>query len=101
MNAQLSFDLDAPRARTRDPAVSHSAAARAKKLQADHCSLILGALQRFGPMGVDKIASIVQLQGHSVGRRMVELQRAGAVELTGREVQSNSGRAQREWRRKA
>lgn len=96
---QLAFNLDEPRARARDPATSHGAAARAKQLQAAHATLILGALGR-GPLGVDAIADIVKLQPHAVGKRMVELQRAGAVVLTGRTVLSNSGREQREWARK-
>jgi predicted ArsR family transcriptional regulator len=51
-------------------------------------------------MGVDAIARVIGLHGHSVGRRMVELQRSGAVELTGDNVASDSGRLQREWRRR-
>lgn len=97
---QMSLTLDPPAARDRDPATSHSAAILAKDLARQHAILILGALGQ-GPAGVDGIACRAFLQPHAVGKRMGELQRAGAVELTGREVQSNSGRAQREWRRKA
>lgn len=97
---QIAFNLDAPRARIHDPATSHGAAIRAKDLAKQHAVLILGALAR-GPMGVDAISDAARLNAYQVSKRMVELQRAGAVELTGREVQSNSGRAQREWRRKA
>jgi predicted ArsR family transcriptional regulator len=100
---QLSFELAAmelPRARVRDPVTSHGSATRARELAKQHHVLILGALAR-GPMGVDAIGEAVRLNGYQIGKRMCELQRVGAVELTGLEVMSNSGRLQREWRRKA
>lgn len=93
---QLSFVLDEPRARRRDPVTSHSAASAAHSLQIDHCCLILGALKR-GPAGVDRIAAITKLTTYQVSKRMAELERAGAAKLTGKTVQSTSGRAQREW----
>lgn len=91
------FRAEPPRARRVDPATSHAAAASAKQLQADHHCLILGALKR-GPAGVDRIAAITRLVNHAVGRRMNELQRNGAIELTGETVKSTAGRDQREWR---
>jgi predicted ArsR family transcriptional regulator len=100
---QLDFiaELEAPRARHRDPETSHVAAAQAKALQADHCSLILGALQRFGPMNVDRIAAAVKLNGYQVGKRMHELEKARAVEVVeGVTALSDAGRPQRVWRRR-
>jgi hypothetical protein len=101
---QLAFELDLaamelPRARVRDPVTSHGAATRARELAKQHHILILGALAR-GSMGVDAIGEVCHLNGYQIGKRMVELQRAGAVELTGKTVLSNSGREQREWKRK-
>jgi predicted ArsR family transcriptional regulator len=96
---QLSFDLlclDAPRARHRDPQTSHAAAADAKDLAKQHAILILGAL-RYGPAGVDRIAAITRLSPYQVSKRMAELEKSRAIRLTGRTVQSNAGRAQREW----
>lgn len=99
---QLAFELDPPRARHSDPSTSHGAAIRAKQLQAAHVALILGALQRFGPMTVDQIADIVKLNGHQVGKRMSGLAIAKAVEIVPELTRpSKAGRAQRVWRRKA
>lgn len=102
---QLSFELDLdsgrvhrmePRARNTDPITSHLAAASAKELASQHQILVLGALRR-GPAGVDRIAAITKLTTYQVSKRMAELQRSGAIVLTGKTVQSTSGRAQREW----
>jgi hypothetical protein len=95
---QLSFILDAPAARRRDPETSKAAAAAARQVQADHCCLILGALMA-GPAGVDRIAALTKLTTYQVSKRMAELERSGAAKLTGRTVQSAAGRAQREWER--
>ena len=100
---QFAFDLDSgttyidpPRARVSDPITSHQAAASAKDLAAQHHILILGALRR-GPAGVDRIAAITKLTTYQVSKRMAELERSGAARLTGKTVQSTSGRGQREW----
>lgn len=99
---QLAFELDPPRARHSDPSTSHGAAIRAKQLQAAHVALILGALQMYGPMNVDRIAAVVKLNGHQVGKRVGELEKARAIEVVpGVTAQSDAGRAQRVWRRKA
>ena len=95
---QLSLITDPPRARRTDPATSHQAAAKAKDLQAGHHGNILGVLHRFGPLGVDGIAARCGLTGHQVGKRMIELERFGAVVQTGKLMLSTSGRSQREWR---
>lgn len=98
---QMSLTLDAPAARHSDPHTSHGAALRAKALQADHCSLILGALQLYGPMHVDRIAAIVKLNGHQVGKRCSDLEKAKAIEVVpGVTALSDAGRPQRVWRRK-
>lgn len=98
---QLAFELDPPRARIHDPAVSHAAAARAKDLAKQHAVLILGALAQ-GPLNVDAIADVIKLNGYQVGKRMHELEKAGAIEVVpGVTALSAAGRAQRVWRRKA
>jgi hypothetical protein len=50
-------------------------------------------------LGKDGIGARTQLDGHAVGKRLPELQRMGLIGLTGRTVKSDSGRAEREWRR--
>ncbi len=96
--ADCSLDLDPPRARRSDPATSHQAAASAKDLANQHATQILDALDA-GPAGVDRIAALTRLTCYAVSKRMVELQRAGAIKLTGKTVLSTAGRAQREWER--
>lgn len=86
-----------PLARASDPIESHMAAAQAKALAANHHRLIISILSQHGPLGVDGIAARCNLTGHSVGKRMKELQRMGLIVLTGKAVSSTSGRQQREW----
>jgi predicted transcriptional regulator len=93
---QLCIDF-APAARATDPTTSHQAAAQARQLAADHHRIILAALEAHGPLGKDGIASRTSLTGVAVCRRLTELQRMGRVTLTGRNVQSTAGRAEREW----
>ena len=98
---QLAFNLDLaaleePRARRRDPQTSHAAAADAKSLAKEHAVKILRALS-YGPAGVDRIAARSGLTLAMVSKRMKELEMARAIRLTGREVKSDAGRAQREW----
>ena len=102
---QLSIDFDAPApvyrpehaARRTDAATSHAAAARACALAADHHSRILSALRDHGAAGKSAIADRIGLDGHQVGKRMAEMQRAGLIALTGKTVLSASGRSEREW----
>ena len=96
---QLCFDLVEPLARRTDPDTSHQAARQAKELAAMHQRTILACLEAHGPLGKDGIGARTQLTGHAVGKRMAELQRMGLVTLTGRNVPSTAGRAEREWRR--
>ena len=94
----LRFSLDEPAARRLDPPTSHEAAASAKGLQAAHARLILSTLEQHGKLGADGIAARSRLDGHQVGKRLHELQKAGLIRLTGETVKSTSGRNQREWK---
>ena len=100
---QLVIDFSAPiyapehAARRTDPATSHAAAAQAVALAADHHALILAALRTHGPAGKSAIATRIGLDGHQVGKRMAEMERAGLIVLTGKTVPSSAGRAEREW----
>jgi predicted ArsR family transcriptional regulator len=85
-------------ARNTDPSTSWDAADRAKVLAGLHGELVLSALLRYGPQGKDGIASITGLDGNQVARRLSELERNHEILLTGRNVQSKSGRAEREWK---
>lgn len=95
---QLALLDEPPRARSTDPATSHQAAASAKELQAKHHREILRALELYGPSGKDRIAALTRLTGVQVCRRLVELERAGSIEATGKKVHSTAGRAEREWK---
>lgn len=97
MNLQLAFDLDEPRARSRDPVTSKLAAASAKELQARHHILILECLRKHGALSKDGIASRTRLDGVQTCRRLTELARAGLIKETGRTVLSTAGRSEREW----
>lgn len=86
------------RARATDAITSFQAADSIKDVAKMHQDVIVAALQRFGPLGKDGIASYTGLQSNQVARRMNELQKMDLIELTGKQVTSNSGRAEREWR---
>jgi hypothetical protein len=85
-------------ARNTDPSTSWAAANAAKALAAQHATIIIQALVRYGAMGKDGIATITGLDGNQVARRLSELERNHEILLTGRNVQSKSGRAEREWK---
>jgi predicted ArsR family transcriptional regulator len=93
---QLSI-FTTPAARRTDPATSHAAARSAHALAADHNARILAALRQWGAMGKDGIAHRTGLSGVAVARRLTELERTGLVMLTGRTVESDTGRQEREW----
>ena len=80
------------RARATDAITSFKAADSIKDVA------IVACLQRFGPLGKDGIAQRTGLESNQVARRMNELQKLDLIELTGNQVQSKSGRAEREWR---
>lgn len=86
------------RTRTTDAITSFKAADSIKDVAKMHQEVIVACLQRFGPMGKDGIATQTGLQSNQVARRMNELQKLDLIELTGKQVTSNSGRAEREWR---
>jgi len=86
------------RARTTDAITSFKAADSIKDVAKQHQEVIVACLQRFGPLGKDGIAMHTGLQSNQVARRMNELQKLDLIELTGKQVTSNSGRQEREWR---
>ena len=86
------------RARTKDAITSFKAADSIKDVAQMHHDVIVACLQRFGPLGKDGISNYTGLQSNQVARRMNELEKMDLIELTGKQVTSNSGRAEREWR---
>jgi predicted ArsR family transcriptional regulator len=86
------------RARATDAITSFKAAESIKDVAKMHQEVIVAALQRFGPMGKDGIAKATGLESTQVSRRMNELQKLDLIELSGKQVTSNSGRSEREWR---
>ena len=92
------FDVPAL-ARRADPSTSHTTAAMAGGVLADHEKRIIAAL-RLGPASKDGIALRANLSGHAVGKRLRQLEREGFIEVTGAERMSASGRPEREWRLK-
>jgi len=86
------------RARATDAITSFKAADSIKDVAKMHQEVIVACLQRFGPLGKDGIAKYTGLESNQVARRMNELQKLDLIELTGNQVHSNSGRAEREWR---
>jgi predicted ArsR family transcriptional regulator len=86
------------RARTTDAITSFKAADSIKDVAKMHQEVIVACLQRFGPLGKDGIAMHTGLQSNQVARRMNELEKLDLIELTGKQVTSNSGRQEREWR---
>jgi predicted ArsR family transcriptional regulator len=85
------------RARTTDAITSFKAAESVKDVAKMHQEVIVACLQRFGPLGKDGIAKQTGLESNQVARRMNELEKLDLIELTGKQVTSNSGRAEREW----
>lgn len=86
-----------PLCRANDPLTSFQAADAAKTLIKTHERQILWALRLHGAGGVDRIAFLVDLEPHAVGKRIKALEDSGLIELTGKTVKSDSGRKQREW----
>ena len=85
------------RARSTDPMTSHLAAQQIAEVAPDHFKMILEALESNGAMGKDGIAYASGLDGNQVARRLPEMQKLGLVALTGKTVESFSGRQEREW----
>jgi predicted ArsR family transcriptional regulator len=86
------------RARATDAITSFQAADLIKDVAKMHQEVIVACLQRFGPLGKDGIAKQTGLESNQVARRMNELQKLDLIELTGKTVESLSGRQEREWR---
>ncbi len=86
------------RARSTDPITSHQAADSIKDIANQHMDIIVKCLKEHGPLGKDGIAKQTGLQPTQVSRRLKEMQELGLIELTGKQVTSNSGRGEREWR---
>jgi predicted ArsR family transcriptional regulator len=86
------------RARATDAITSFKAAESIKDVAKMHQEVIVAALQHFGAMGKDGIAKATGLESTQVSRRMNELQKLDLIELSGKQVTSNSGRSEREWR---
>ena len=86
------------RARATDAITSFQAADSIKDVAKMHQGVIVAGLQKFGPMGKDAIAMHTGLQPNQVSRRLSELQKMDLIELTGKTVESLSGRQEREWR---
>lgn len=85
------------RARKTDPTTSHEAADSVKETAKHHMAIIHETLETNGPMGKDYIAQKSGLRPDQVWRRLSEMEKLGMVKLTGRTVDSFSGRKEREW----
>jgi predicted transcriptional regulator len=94
--SQIEFDFGHP-ARATDPDTSHIAADMLSFRNA-HFKAILHVLTE--PLGKSKIALFSGLDGAQVCRRLTEMERAGLIETTGKNVNSTSNRPEREWRKK-
>jgi predicted transcriptional regulator len=102
MDIKSAFDRifqmpEFPRVRKTDPETSFQAAESIKPVAERHFQVILECLQAHGALGKDGIASLTNLDGNQVARRLNEMQKIGLIHLTGKTVKSNSGRSEREW----
>lgn len=91
-----------PLARSSDPATSVDAAFLAKSLARAHCALILDALREYGPSTAERLANVLPLDKHQIGRRLVELERLGQARVPqkdGKDVTHTltTGRQARVW----
>jgi predicted ArsR family transcriptional regulator len=99
MPEQLSLDWTAPRARRRDPATSHMAAARVAEFAGEHHEKILEAL-RVGPGTIYELGDRTDLDHVQVARRLSELEAASPPRAlpTDATRPSPRGRPCRVWR---
>ena len=87
------------RARLKDPETSKKAGQSVKSSAYVHAEIIYWCLNKYGPMGKDQIKKLcVFKDGSTVTRRLPELQKMNLIEPTGKEVVSESGWREREWR---
>jgi hypothetical protein len=77
---QLALELPPPRARKRDPATSHVAAAKAARFSESHAGRIHIALMG-GPATAHELAERTGLTVVQIDRRRIEMIRAGFVRL--------------------
>ena len=94
----MNYDLHPPLCRASDPLTSFEAADSARRFKESDKTLIIKTLSYHGPCGVDRIGALCGRPGHAIGKRMKELRELGQVEKTGRDVKSDSGNDQAEWR---
>ena len=73
--------LSMPRARSSDPSTSHHAAAMSVRFSNSHGNRIVEALKEHGRMSAQGIGGMAGLTVVQVDRRLVELQRAGRVQV--------------------
>ena len=92
-------NLTFPRVRKNDPITSFEAADNSDNFADKHKTMIIAALTE--PLGKDGIARKAGLDPIQVSRRLLELQKQGKIELTGRKVKSNAGLSEREWQLKS
>jgi len=100
MSLDLTGDLFAsppPRARLRDPATSHEAAALVERFAAGHQAQILEALRRFKRAGAEQIAAATKIDAYAIRKRLPEMQREGLVRVTGETRLTATGRHERVW----
>jgi hypothetical protein len=91
------FDQPHTRARLTDPGTSHAAAAGSREQARAQRAAILAALRQYGPLTADELDARLHWRDTTAGRRMRELWQAGAVETTGEERPTRSGRAAEVW----
>lgn len=85
-------------ARKGDPETSKAAAVVAKNFYSSHCGRIYTALVQHGPMTVDEIAELLEMQSQQVNKRLPDLQRLGlATPQAGAARLSAAGLACRAW----
>ena len=102
MDIKSAFDKifqmpEFPRVRKTDPVTSHEAAEAIKPVAGQHYQVILECLQTYGALGKDGISAMTNLDSNQVARRLNEMNKLGLIKLTGKTVQSDSGRQEREW----
>lgn len=94
---QLDLLAEPARARRRDPATSHEAAARVREFGEAQQALILKTLRRFRMAGAEQLAAALLLDAYAIRKRLPELEKQGKVRPTGMLRTTTSGRHERVW----
>ena len=94
---QLAIDFAPRRARRRDPATSHDAAAHAVTFAGEHCQRVLAGLRALGRAGAEQIGQAIGMEPYAVRKRTAELERAGLIRDTGATRKTATGRSERIW----